>query len=76
MSKLDASIWSGDKISYLVHVRAILVHHDHLGGGVDYKIRKACIYEEWEGPKWFNCISNDNYLKWIRADIGIVPEIR
>ena len=43
---LDISISSGGRMLYFVHVDEIFVHQDHLGGGVDCKVRTACINDE------------------------------
>ena len=43
---LEISISSGGSMLYFAHVNEIFVHQDHLGGGVDYRVRTACINDE------------------------------
>ena len=65
--------WIGEGRSYL-HVRSLIIfHHDHLGMGLDLRIKIACLNEEWDGPSLFNWDTSENWRRCRRASQGRVP---
>ena len=50
---LDVRI-SSDKMLCFLLVKEIFVRQDHFGGGVDFKVKTACINDKWVGPSWLS----------------------
>ena len=44
------SIFLRGGMSYLIHIKETWCHQDHLGIGLDVKVKVACINEVCDGP--------------------------